>query len=152
MSAMRAFHLLQVAHSALFRAADALLRAEHGVTASQQAVLFSLLSSDGAPISHIADELRMGKSSLTALIDRMEQAGLVRRVIDADDARVSRIHITPPGARVASETLVAAKAANRRLLAPFSADEQDVIERFLRHAADNAHRIIAPPKRKSSTP
>ena len=59
----RIFYLLQKAHSALFRAADHALKQRLGLTASQQAVLFILTKDDGKPISAIAEELKMGKSS-----------------------------------------------------------------------------------------
>ncbi|MFC3117754.1 MarR family winged helix-turn-helix transcriptional regulator [Jhaorihella thermophila] len=75
----RVFHLLQVAHSALFRAADKRSRRMAGLTTTQIAILLILRKSDGLPISALAAQLAMGKSSLTGLIDRLADKRLVER-------------------------------------------------------------------------
>lgn len=139
----RIFHLIQQAHSALFRAADYALKKSMGLTASQHAVLFFLMKHDGAPISLIADALKMGKSSLTGLIDRMTDKGLVRRRQSAADARSYEVFIENEGRRIVEAALPGARRINAALLEPFSTEERAVIERFLRHVADNADTIVA---------
>ena len=79
--------------------------AAEGVTATQHGVLLALSRDDGQPISAIADSLKMGKSSLTGLVDRMAADGLVRREIDADDLRVQRIFIERRGRGIVTRTL-----------------------------------------------
>jgi DNA-binding MarR family transcriptional regulator len=138
----RIFHLLQRAHSALFRAADRRLQADTGLTAAQYAVLLVLSQCDGQPITAIADELRMGKSSLTGLVDRMSARGLVRREVDADDARVQRVFIAAKGQKLAQSALGDVRRINAQLLKPFSASDRKTIERFLLHVSDNAAGIV----------
>ena len=138
----RVFHLIQQAHSALFRAADHALQENVGLTTSQQAVLFVLMRRDGAPITTIADELRMGKSSLTGLIDRMSAKGLVTRRQSPTDARSYEVFIEDAGRELVHDTLASTKKINTSLLQPFSAKECAVIERFLRHVSDNAEEIV----------
>ena len=137
------FKLMQRAHSAIFRASDHALRKSFGLTASQQGVLFLLGARDGAPISEIADQLQMGKSSLTGLIDRMEALGLVERRQSEDDGRRFHVFIAPAGRALVEATLPATKRINNAMLASFSASECAVIERFLNHVADNAFDIVA---------
>lgn len=139
---MRVFHLLQRAHGALFRAADRLLLAREGVSATQHGVLLLLAHDDGQPSSVIAEALKMGKSSLTGLIDRMAAAGLVRRETDADDARVQRIFIERPGRAIVARSLGEVKRINAELLKPFNAAERKTVERFLDHIAANAPSIV----------
>ena len=139
----RIFHLVQQAHSALFRASDHALKKRMGLTASQHAVLFFLMKQDGAPISLIADALKMGKSSLTGLIDRMTEKGLVRRRQNAADARSYEVFIENEGRRIVEASLSGTRRINAALLEPFSTEERAVIERFLRHVADNADTIVA---------
>ncbi|SIN68416.1 DNA-binding transcriptional regulator, MarR family [Parasphingorhabdus marina DSM 22363] len=134
---------MQKAHSSLFRAADRFLGEEVGLSTSQHAVLLILMQHDGAPISAIAGELKMGKSSLTGLIDRMEKKGLVSRRQSADDARSFEIHIRDHGRHLVRSTLPGTKRINRSILEPFSAQEQEVIARFLNHVASNADEIVA---------
>lgn len=98
---------------------------------------------DGAPISDIADQLKMGKSSLTGLIDRMTDKGLVHRRQSVEDARSFEVFIERSGRRAVEATLPTTKKINAALLEPFSSEERAVIERFLRHVSDNAETIVA---------
>jgi DNA-binding MarR family transcriptional regulator len=139
----RVFHLLQLAHSALFRASDRALKEQAGLSSAQQAVLFVLSLRDGAPITAIADQLKMGKSSLTGLVDRMSDSRLVERRPSARDGRSLEVFILPEGQRLISATLAGTKKINADLLAPFSAEEREVIARFLTHVSDNAEAIVS---------
>ena len=139
----RVFHLLQKAHSALFRAADARAKASLGLTTTQQGVLFILSLKDGQPISSLAKALSMGKSSLTGLIERMCEQGLLRRSISTSDGRVVNIFIEEKGRQIVTRSLPFVKSYNQQLLAPFTEQEQQVIHRFLQHVAQNAHHIVA---------
>lgn len=139
---MRVFHLIQQAHTALFRAADHSMRSAEGITAAQSTVLFLLSENDGQKISDIAKRLGMSKSSLTALIGRMEYAGLVRRERNLDDERISNIFIEPVGEAVAGKTISTVREINAGLLEPFSAAERKTIEKFLIHMRENASSII----------
>lgn len=136
------FHQLQVAHTALFRAADHRSRSEIGLTTTQLAVLFVLGRSDGQPISQIAKELAMGKSSLTGLIERMCDKGFVRRRTSSTDGRVTNIYLEPLGQEAIEHGRLEAKHYNQELLAPFTAEEQETIQRFLMHLSENADSII----------
>lgn len=138
----RIFHLLQKAHSALFRATDKRLRDAYGLTASQQGVLFVLSMKDGQPISAIAEALAMGKSSLTGLIDRMEEKSLVRRVPHPQDSRSHLVCIEPAGRDITAASLSQIRHLNDALLAPFTTAEQATIARFLTHVAENGADLI----------
>lgn len=140
---MRVFHLIQQAHAALFRAADHAMRNTQGITTAQNAVLFLLTGKDGQKISDLAAQLGMGKSSLTALIDRMGNAALVRRERNPEDERISNIFIEPAGRAIVAKTLPVVKGINAGLLEPFSAEERKIIEKFLIHMRENAPAIIA---------
>ena len=140
---LKVFHQLQRAHAALFRAADKALRSEFGLTTTQQAILFLLLEKDAQPITSLAAQLNMGKSSLTGLIDRMVAKGLVRRESGEGDGRVVLIHIAPKGRDMAQRSLGRTKAANQYLLQPFNKQEQDVIARFLDHISDEAETALS---------
>ncbi len=139
----RVFHLLQKAHSALFRAADTRVKAELGLSTTQQAVLFVLFQKDGQAISTIAKSLSMGKSSLTGLVDRMCDQELVKRSSSSPDGRVVNIYLEDKGRKIVETSLPRVQSYNKQLLAPFSEDEQDIIHRFLEHIAQNAHTIVA---------
>lgn len=61
-------------------------------------------------MNELAGRILASKSGLTRVIDRMEEAGLVRRERPSDDRRVVKVFITPTGL----ETLQAARAVHRR--------------------------------------
>ncbi len=138
----RIFHLLQRAHGALFRAADQALRDKVGLTAAQQAVLFSLSRSDGQGITAIAAELQMGNSSLTGLVDRLCAKGLAERRQSEIDRRSYSVHLLPAGRDAVAATLADTKRMNAAILAPFTKQEQKTIERFLKHVAESADVIV----------
>lgn len=146
---LKVFQKIQIAHSALFRAADHRTRNQIGLTTTQLAVLFILSRTDGQPISDISKTLAMGKSSLTGLVDRMCAKGLVRRSPSQADGRVINIYLEQLGRNVLEQGARETSQFNTALLAPFSIEEQDTIERFLTHLADNADDIInGPPSAK----
>lgn len=138
----RVFHLMQRAHGALFRAADKHLRSHENISASQHGILILLATQDGVTSSEIANQLGIGKSSLSGLIDRMVSAGLVCRVKSQEDGRVQHLHVTNRGRGVVDRTLPGVRVMNRRLLEPFNKDERATIARFLNHIADHAYRIV----------
>lgn len=150
-STPRVFYLLQTAHSALFRAADRRLKKEFGISSTQLAVLFVLRGNDGLPISDIAERLRLGKSSLSGLVDRMTASGLVRRASSPHDGRVQHIYIQPPGLAIAKTAASLVKILNGRLLEEFSDAEQEVIGRFLFQTAENADHLLTSHIREPSS-
>ena len=60
----------------------------------QGRVIFTLWKEDGISISEIATRTSLGKSTLTETIDRLEEAGYIKRVPSSTDRRVSLIQVT----------------------------------------------------------
>lgn len=96
---------------ALIDILDAELRAERNLTLRWYDVLVQLEEAErGLSMSELAGRILFSKSGLTRMIDRMEEARLVRRERTSDDRRVVEVAITPTGL----ETLQAARAVHRR--------------------------------------
>ncbi len=55
--------------------------------------------SERTTVTDLAKRLLLAQSSVTELVDRVEQAGLVRRERSADDGRVVYLRLTPEGER-----------------------------------------------------
>lgn len=93
--------------TAVVAAADALLRESqrlfrpHGLTAAQFNVL-NVLADRPAGLSQreLSDVLVVDRSNVTGLLDRMGEAGWVRRSDDPADRRVYRITLTPAGRKL----------------------------------------------------
>jgi len=63
---------------------------EYGVdqlNPAQGRIMFVLWQEDGIPIKELAKRTQLDKSTLTSMLDRLEQAGLVRRVPSTQDRR-----------------------------------------------------------------
>lgn len=73
------------------------LLSEHGIdqfNGAQGRILFVLWDSDNIPISELSKNTGLAKTTLTSMLDRLEQSGLVRRVFDPSDRRKVNITLT----------------------------------------------------------
>lgn len=61
---------------------------------AQGHILYVLWRQDNITIREISDETGLAATTLTSMIDRMEAAGLVSRVPDANDRRKTRLILT----------------------------------------------------------
>lgn len=69
----------------------------YNVTSSHTLVLFRLWQDDGVPVSEIGQYLEQVGGSLTGVLERMEERGLIRREKDEKDKRCFRIWLTEEG-------------------------------------------------------
>jgi DNA-binding MarR family transcriptional regulator len=83
------------------------------VRASYGSVLLPLWAEDGLRMGALAARARLSKQTMTTLIRLAERDGLVRRQLDVDDRRATRVWLTP----LAIE------------FAPIAADAVDELER-----------------------
>ena len=65
-----------------------------GVTRAQWKVLFRLTRQPGLRQIELADMLDIEPITLSRIVDRLEEAGLVERVADPADRRAWRLHVT----------------------------------------------------------
>lgn len=96
---------------ALIDILDAELQAERGITLRWYDALVHLEEAEsGLRMNELAGRILFSKSGLTRVVDRMEEAGLVRRERPADDRRVVNVLITQGGI----DALQAARTVHRR--------------------------------------
>jgi MarR family transcriptional regulator for hemolysin len=68
---------------------------QYGMTRAQWAVLFRLDRSEGLKQSELAELLDLQPISLTRLLDRLADNGLIERRADPNDRRANRLFLTP---------------------------------------------------------
>lgn len=68
-----------------------------GLTPFHWLVLCCLWQEDGLPTSSIGEKLQQVGGTLTGVLDRMEERGLIRRERDPHDRRIWRIWLTEAG-------------------------------------------------------
>ncbi|VAW96007.1 Transcriptional regulator, MarR family [hydrothermal vent metagenome] len=83
-----------------FAAYDASGYRDIDLTVSQADVLFTLGNTDGLTFKEIGNQTLITKGTLTGVIDRMEDKGLVKRVSLSDDRRCTRVVLTAKGAKM----------------------------------------------------
>jgi len=74
-----------------------------GLTVAQAATLETLRTEPGLRLSDLGRRLGITPSTLSRNVGRLEEAGLVLREADADDARSARVALTAAGGRKAEE-------------------------------------------------
>jgi DNA-binding MarR family transcriptional regulator len=97
---------------------NAVLR-PYGISFARLEVLMVLLlvgEGDGLPLGHLSARLQVHAGAVTSQMDRLEDAGLVRRVAHPTDGRATLAVITARGRKVA---LAAIDDLNARVLEPF---------------------------------
>ena len=73
------------------------LLADLGLTYPQYLVMLVLWERDGIGVGEIGERLSLDSGTLSPLLRRMEQAGLLRRVRQASDERRVTVHLTDAG-------------------------------------------------------
>jgi MarR family transcriptional regulator for hemolysin len=69
--------------------------AQFGITRAQWAVLVRLDRSEGLKQSELADSLDLQPITLTRLLDKLSDSGLIERRADPTDRRAKRLFLTP---------------------------------------------------------
>jgi DNA-binding MarR family transcriptional regulator len=126
--------LLMETHAGLRAASDPDLEA-HGLTNSAFEVLIRLSRSPHQRLrmSDLAGQSTLSNSGLTRVVDRLLDAGLVRRVRDRHDKRVFYAEITPDGLQRVVDALPShLDLIDRTIISVLDDEELAVLERALR--------------------
>jgi DNA-binding MarR family transcriptional regulator len=115
-------------------------------TMSEVKTLFVLGTVGNATGRQLARAAGMGLSTMTGVVDRLLEHGLVTRGEDPDDRRVTRVALTPEGRAVIARLLQWNRDALARLLVRLDEDELRAVEAAFGHllraalaeAADNS--------------
>ena len=74
-----------------------------GLSPSQISALTSIERHGPMTLGHLADHERVAPPSITKVVDKLVDAGLVVRVPDTADRRVTRVSTTPQGVRLLAD-------------------------------------------------
>ena len=87
-----------------------------GVTGPQRLVIRLIGQSPGLSARDIAQTLDLHPSTLTGILARLEEQGMIRREVDDDDRRRAQFDLTASGKRIDRERKGTVEAAIRRAL------------------------------------
>jgi DNA-binding MarR family transcriptional regulator len=121
-----------------------------GVTRAQWKVLFRLTRQPGLRQVELADLLDVEPITLSRIVDRLEEAGLVERAPDPSDRRAWRLHVT----RKAQPLVESLRALGVELVAEAFAgiepEDIDTTRRVLARVRENAGLLAAVKKAANS--
>ena len=103
----------------------------HGRTLTEYQVLATLRMNGAQSPTRLNGLLMLTRAGMTNTVDRLEDAGLVRRHADGADARSIRIHLTPQGTLHAEKLLLAEREAQEDLLAGIGRGERRALGRAI---------------------
>ena len=110
---------------------------EIGINPAQGRILFVLWREDGVPIRELAKRTSLGKSTLTSMLDRLEQTGHIVRERSVDDRRVILVKRTEKDRAAQPAYERVSKAMGDVYYRGLSDAEIDRFERVLKRILDN---------------
>ena len=113
-----------------------------GMTRAQWGVLFRLQRNEGLKQSELADLLEVQPITLTRLIDRLCDNGLIERRSDPNDRRAKRLFLTPAAKPVLEKVTAAAETMMARVLEGFDPAAREAMRASLTIMKSNLRRII----------
>ncbi len=101
------------------------------LTIPQMITLFAIRDARTCRMSELAELTRQSAGTLTGIVDRLIEDGLVGRIRDTDDRRVVQVALTPAGEERLARVEQARHADMTRVLNHFSAEQLYQLEDLL---------------------
>lgn len=104
---------------------------------AQGRILYVLWQQDNIPIAELSKKTGLAKTTLTSMLDRMEQSRLLTRTYDKTDRRQIRISLTEQARSLSSEYDNVSQAMSEIYYAGFADEEIAAFENYLRRILKN---------------
>ena len=102
-----------------------------GLTPSQFDILATLGKTTGMCFRELGEKTLITKGTLTGVVDRLEQKGLVKRDALPDDRRMTIVRLTPEGDKTFERLFSPHIAFCKQSFDHYSREDFDVLERVL---------------------
>lgn len=114
-----------------------------GMTRAQWAVLSRLARSEGLKQAEIAELLDIQPITLTRLIDRLCDSGLIERRADPEDRRAKRLFLTAAAKPLMDRLDALGEELMTTVLDGLASAETDSMRRHLQHVKNNLRQALA---------
>ncbi|KQV90559.1 MarR family transcriptional regulator [Massilia sp. Root351] len=104
---------------------------ECGLTHAQFDIIATLGNTEGMSYKELGDKTLITKGTMTGVIERLEQKGLVERVRSLDDKRSWFIRLSPQGEQVFREVFPKVISRGGEVFAGYSDDDFAALEKTL---------------------
>jgi DNA-binding MarR family transcriptional regulator len=101
------------------------------INPAQGRILFALWQNDDIPIQELAKRTSLGKSTLTRMLDKLEQTGHLQRVYPNDDRRKVLIRLTEQNKRMKFKYEEVSEEMTRVYYEGFEEHEIEAFEAYL---------------------
>lgn len=115
---------------------------QHGLTGPQVTAIKLLEGFGDLSLSALSQRMSARNSTITGLVDRMEQAGLVERTRSTEDRRVVLIRLTERGRELAASIPVTSMQIFAAALQSLSAQERRQLRGILRKLSDRVREEV----------
>lgn len=129
-------HLLLIAFSRSNRAMTGLIRT-FGLMPGQPKVLEFLADNEGCLQRDIAQACAMDRATVTGVLGRMEEAGLIERRPKKGDRRATEVRLTDAGWVAAEQVALCGADVDEVACEGMSPDEREELARLLARVAKN---------------
>jgi DNA-binding MarR family transcriptional regulator len=123
--------------------------AGHDLTPVQYAALSTIKTHPGIDQVTLAGLIAYDRTTITGVVDRLVQKGLLVRQANSKDRRARVLQITDQGRRILGEIEPAVEAAQRIMLRGLTTDEAEQFMRLLRKAIDAGNDLSRAPQRQA---
>ena len=100
-------------------------------------ILFCLSRTKSLSLSELSQKINRDKSTTTALVKKLEQAGLVEEKKDPDDSRKKQIQLTPKGSQYNEKTNDLSNKLMQNCWKKFSEQEKNQLVSLLNRLSAN---------------
>ncbi len=100
------------------------------------ALLRSVAFDEGQSQQTLGERLQIPRSRMVAIVDELEQRGLLERRANPDDRRVRLLHLTDTGRQLLQQAFAQALTYEQQISAPLSAQERDQLLDLLERIAN----------------
>ena len=117
---------------------------EHHITdinPAQGRILFALWKKDGLSIVELGKETELSKSTLTSMLDRLEESDHVKRVPSEDDRRKIFIFLTDKNRALQNKYVAVSKEMTELYYAGFSEEDRNQFELYLQRILKNLQQV-----------
>ncbi len=107
------------------------------INPAQGRIMYVLWQNDNIPTAELARQTSLGKSTLTSMLDRLEDAGYIKRVRSKEDRRTIFIKRTDKDKAFQEKYIRISEGMSKVFYNGFSSREIDVFENYLRRIYKN---------------
>jgi DNA-binding MarR family transcriptional regulator len=117
---------------------------QYGLTHAQFDIIATLGNTDGMSYKELGERTLITKGTLTGVIERLEQKGIVLRERSSDDKRSFHVRLTASGENVFREVFPKVVAHGKQLFADYSEAEFDEMDGALKKLRERISHAARP--------